>query len=250
MSDQWDFYFARVNDKLASLFVDLGVGNSAPDTSNPWLLWAWVYFSAPREDGLSSSQEAPLLVQIEESLAEAVRDATEGALVGRITADGRREFYFYAPSFVGFEDAVARGMEPFPNYQWESGSKHDPDWQQYLRVLYPSPRDMQRMMNRHVIEQLMKHGDSLEKERPVFHWAYFRSEQGRSQFAAAVRDLGYTITNEHKRDDHPYPFGAAFERVDRVDWDSINQVTLELFELARSCAGKYDGWETSVEKAP
>jgi regulator of RNase E activity RraB len=25
-------------------------------------------------------------------------------------------------------------------------------------------------------------------------------------------------------------------------------VTLELFELADSCSGQYDGWETSVEK--
>lgn len=248
MSEQWDFYFARVNDKLASFFVDLGIRDSAPDASNPWLLWVRVYFNSPREDGLSSSEESDTLFQIEDSITEAVANATKGRPVGRITTDGQRAFYFYSPSFVGFEDAVARGLKAFPGYRWDSGSTHDPEWSQYLTGLYPSPRDWQRITNRRVIEQLMKGGDSLQKERPVFHWAYFRNEQDRGRFVAAVQDLGYTITNQAERDDHPYPFGAAFERLDRIDWDSINHATLELFELARSFAGKYDGWETSVEK--
>jgi hypothetical protein len=31
MSDHWDFYFANVNEKVASLFVDLGIREAAPD---------------------------------------------------------------------------------------------------------------------------------------------------------------------------------------------------------------------------
>ena len=41
MSDNWDFYFANVNEMPASLFVDLGIRNSAPDPERPWLLWVW-----------------------------------------------------------------------------------------------------------------------------------------------------------------------------------------------------------------
>jgi Regulator of ribonuclease activity B len=41
---------------------------------------------------------------------------------------------------------------------------------------------------------------------------------------------------------------VTLERIDRVDWDSINQATLELFWLAQETSGNYDGWETSVEK--
>lgn len=249
MSDHWDFYFANVNDKLASLFVDLGIRAAAPDMEKPWLLWAWVYFNSPREDGLSSSQEAPTLSQIEDSLNEAVAAAVDGALVGRITTDGRREFYFYAPSFAGFEEAVVRGMKPFPHYRWDSGSKHDPEWKQYLGLLYPTPRDWQRIKNRHVIEVLEKHGDPLERERAVSHWAYFPDESSRDQFIAAVRERGYEVIDQGRGDgERPLPFGATFERMDSVDWDSINQVTLELFDLAKAFSGDYDGWETSVEK--
>ena len=41
MSDQWDFYFARVNDAESSLFVDLGIRKDVPVASRPWLLWVW-----------------------------------------------------------------------------------------------------------------------------------------------------------------------------------------------------------------
>ena len=40
----------------------------------------------------------------------------------------------------------------------------------------------------------------------------------------------------------------TLERIDRVDWDSINTVTLQLFDVANNHAGEYDGWETSVER--
>ncbi|HVW02505.1 MAG TPA: DUF695 domain-containing protein [Planctomycetaceae bacterium] len=250
MSDHWDFYFAHVNDKPASLFVDLGIRESVPDPERPWLLWAWIYFQHPRDDGLSSSEEAETLSDIEDALNEAVENGVDGALAGRITTDGRREFYYYGPSFAGFEDAIARGMERFAGYRWEAGSQQDPDWNQYLDLLYPGPRDWQRISNRHVIEQLQSSGDPLEKERPVQHWAYFPDEATRAQFVATIQPLGFSITSQEVLEDeeHPLRYSVGCERVDHVDWDSINAVTLELFELANSLGGNYDGWGTSVEK--
>lgn len=249
MSNEWDFYFANVNDNAASILVDVGIRETAPSADNPWLLWVWVYFNQPRHDGLSSAQEADLLSRIEDSLTDAVGGATNGFLAGRITTAGRREFYYYAPAFVGFDDAVARGMERFSEYKWDAESKYDPEWSQYLEVLYPTSRDWQQIKNRHVIEQLEKHGDSLQRKRPVFHWAYFANEEARDQFVAEVRKRDYTVTESSPVGDptSPYPWGVRFERVDHVDWNSMNEVTWELLELAESVAGDYDGWETSVE---
>ena len=249
MSDHWDFYFSNVNDRPASLFVDLGIRESVPDPERPWLLWAWVYFQQPREDGLSSSEEAETLSDIEDALNESVENGVDGVLSGRITTDGRREFYYYGPSFAGFEDAVARGMQQFPAYRWEAGSQQDPEWNQYLELLYPGPHDWQCMQNRQVLEQLQRHGDSLEKARVVSHWAYFPDAASRDQFIAAIQPLGYSITSQEVLDDEdrPLPYSVGCERVDAVDWGSINQVTIELFDLANAHGGDYDGWETSVE---
>ena len=40
--------------------------------------------------------------------------------------------------------------------------------------MYPSPEIMQIISNNAVIENLEKHGDSLEIARPVDHWIYFK----------------------------------------------------------------------------
>lgn len=248
MSDTWDFYFANVNDEFASLFVDLGLAEVVPDAGRPWLLWTWVYLNAPSEEGMSTSEEAPRLDAIEEALMEAVEGATAGELVGRITTAGRREFYFYGPTHIGFEEAVARTMRRFESYRFDSGVEQDPEWNHYLRVLYPSPHDAQRIKNRHVIEVLTENGDQLEKPRIVAHWAYFPSAAARAGFVTEARKHNFVVTSEHNVEEpgHPQPFCAQLERIDPVDWGSINEVTIELFDLAEAHGGEYDGWETGL----
>ena len=250
MSDSWDYYFANVNDSVASVFVNLGIRDSVPHADRPWLLWVWVYFRQPRDDGLSSSEEAPIFHEIEDSLTNEVRETTEATLVGRITTAGHREFYFYSPHQDRFGQAVAAAMMHFPNYEFDAGFKKDPDWSQYLNVLYPSPEEHQRIKNRHVIETLKQHGDSLTKSRLVSHWAYFKSPQDRQEFIAKASSGGFEVTDQSD-DDEPnteHPYGVKLERVDRIDWHSINNATLKLFRFVQEVDGDYDGWETSVEK--
>ncbi len=250
MSDTWDFYFANVNDVIASLFVDLGIRDSAPNTDRPWLLWAWVYFREPRDDGLSGSEEAPILNDIEDALTEELEEVLGAELVGRITTAGRREFYFYGPRPDEFEEVVGRALSRFPEYEFDAGTQEDPDWSQYLNVLYPSPRDLQRIKNRHVLQVLEEHGDSLSRPRPVTHWSTFKTPSDRDEFIAAVVDAGFQVVDQSERDalEVSHPYGVTVERTDRVDFNSINEVTLELFQLSREANGDYDGWETSIEK--
>jgi len=248
MSDTWDFYFAHVNNDFASLFVDLGLVDQAPDDSKPWLLWAWVHMQSPGEAGMVTDEEAPQMDAIEEALMEAVEDATAGELVGRIMTAGRQEFYFYAPTHIGFEDAVERTMQRFGDYRFVSGVEQDAEWNHYLRVLYPSPHDVQRIKNRHVVQVLSENGDQLEKPRIVSHWAYFPSEAARGQFVTEARQRKYAVTSEHLVEEpgHQYPYCARLERIDSVDWASINEVTIELFDLAQASGGEYDGWEAGL----
>ncbi len=127
MSDNWDFYFAKANDVVTSLFVDLGIHGSAPDAGRPRLLWTWLYFREPRDDGLSSSEEAPILNDIEDASAKEVKEIAEAELVGRITTADCREFYFYGTRPDEFEEAVARALKNFPDYEFDTGTKKDPE---------------------------------------------------------------------------------------------------------------------------
>ena len=126
MSDKWDFYFARVNGEVASLFVDLGIRESVPDPCRTHLIWCWVYLNQPRPDGLSSSDEAPLLVTVEEGLVDSLKG--RATFVGRITTAGRREFYFYGEDAAQCEATISHAMRNHSAYRVDVGSKQDDPW--------------------------------------------------------------------------------------------------------------------------
>ena len=48
MTENWDFYFARVDDRPASLFVDLGAVEEAPIERLPTMAYVRVEMNAPR----------------------------------------------------------------------------------------------------------------------------------------------------------------------------------------------------------
>jgi hypothetical protein len=238
MPDSWEFYFCNVNNAPASISVDIGVRKSAPDKQRPWLLWVWVHFNAPRPDGLSSSEEAKVLFSIEDELVKTVK----ATLVGRITTAGRREFYFYGATDKSFETAVRAAMSHFPKYRFDQGMVHQPDWRQYLTLLYPSPRSWQQIKDRHVLETLKKHGDSLQKKRLVSHWAYFASESARQEFSIRLSGQGFEIVSQHQAEKkNDFPYCVQFQRADHVDFQSIPRSPRSCSNGPTSCAANMMG---------
>ena len=249
-TEHWEHYFSRVNGSLASILVDVGLVGTAPDASRPRLLWVWLDLRSPREDGLSDDREAPALREIEDAIAGAAGAACGARLAGRITTSGRREMYFYGPGDEGFAAAVKDALARFPGYTLWADSQDDAPWRQYLEVLYPNPRDRERIRNRRVIEALEERGDALKAPRPVRHWIVFERALDRDRFAARAAPLGFTISTPAPADPDGRSHRLMLERIDRVDWESINDVTLELLDLAVDSRGVYDGWETEVRTDP
>jgi len=250
LSDEWDFYFAKVNDAVSSIFVDLGLRPDAPNEKRPWLLFVWVEMLSPRPDGLSSGEEAPKLYEIEESLNSMIPPVCGAQLVGRITGSNRREFYFYGEEPGEFEAAVERAMKPFPDYQVQSGSTFQPDWEQYLELLYPSASNLQRMMNRRVLDALEKSGDVHEVPRKVDHWLEFGSPEARAAARGTLEAIEFAVEGEYESEEPgaELPHSLVVSRVDSVDMHTINGITLELARLAQEHGGSYDGWESPVTK--
>ncbi len=106
------------------------------------------------------------MYEIEESLKAMIAPACGAQFVGRITGSNRREFYFYGEEPGELDGAIQRALTRFADYGFEAGSKFDPDWEQYLELLYPSPTNLQRMLNRRVLEALAEKGDVHETPRP------------------------------------------------------------------------------------
>ncbi len=248
MSDEWDFYFARVNDAVSSIFVDLGVRPDAPLEKRPWLLWVWVEMQTPRPDGLSSNEEASKLHEIGEALGAVISLACDAQLVGRITGANQREFYFYAAEPGELDASVERAMQRFDTYKFETGSKFDSEWEQYLGLLYPSDSNLQRMFNRRVLESLEEHGDDHTLPRKVDHWLEFPTTEARVSCRDTLLAIEFALEDEFESDEpgDAFPHSLVVSRVDSVDSHTINGVTLELARLAGEHGGRYDGWESPV----
>lgn len=245
MTDDWDFYFCRVEDRPASIFLDLGVAAKAPIESFPVMGYVRVRMRAPREDGLSSQDEFEALTTLEQALEKLQLDGAV-AYVGRNTSDGYRDFYFYLGTADHWHHRAADVMHAFPEYEFESGTRNDPDWTTYFDFLYPSEEDRERIQNRRTCDVLENHGDHLDRERPIDHWAYFPDRPSRDAFTAEAKTLGYRVEEliEPEGGDHGY--GVRLSLRGRPSLHEIDDLTLPLFRAARAYGGEYDGWETQV----
>ena len=245
MADNWKSYFCNVNDKLASVFVNLALRSEAPVLSKPSLLWVWIYFQTPRPDGLSDGSEAPTLFKIEDALNLHIGRTCQAVSCGRVTTSGRREFYFYAETNKGFASAVKAALSSFTEYKFDLGDQEDSLWEHYLNVLYPSPDDLERIKNRDVLDVLKEQGDVHTAAREVQHWMYFPSETSRALFRTEVAKAGFKIESESQIEGDN-PFGISVTRTQPVAQEAIDATVMELLQLTEQFEGEYDGWETRV----
>jgi len=209
------------------------------------LLWVWVYLRFPRADGLSDRVEFDALCALEDELEKRIGGACDAIKAGRITCDGRREFYFYGATDSGFKSAVAEAFGNFRQYKFDLGSQNDPDWSHFCDVLYPSEEEIEKIKNQEVLNVLMKEGDTLKAVRDVHHWIYCHSDNDRQWLISQVSELGYKIENRIENVTGEYPFGLQITRDQSVTPNAIDAAVIELF-LARQVNADYDGWEAKV----
>lgn len=251
MSDNWDFYFCRVNDILSSIFVDLGARESAPDPARGHLLWIWIPFQRSRPDGLSSAEEAETLAIMEDEFAQKLERELDAVFVGRITGAGRRELYYYAAAAGEFESIVSQVSAGYPAYDFDFGEQADATWSQYREVLYPSPSELQRIRNRRVVEALEAAGDSLEMARPVKHWIYFGNAAQRATGKERLAGASFQVDDVDAGDaTRETAWGLCATRVHKVDPDSVDTHVQMVLDLLEDLDAEYDGWESPVVQAP
>jgi uncharacterized protein (TIGR01619 family) len=245
---EWDFYFSNVDDKFSSIAVDLALSRIAPIQSQHNLVWISITMNNPRPDGLSSNEESGILGEIEDAIEASLKNKFEATFCGRLTSNNFRDLYFFLGDSTLYDKSISEIMVAYPNYQYEYGIKEDPDWEGYFDFLYPLPTQMQSILNRRVIDNLESHGDGLTKERPVFHWMYFKSDSDRNRLLERIENDNFDIVNKSHGASYEYPFGLQISRVDKVDLNSVDEYVLKLWNLTNEVGGDYDGWETSIEK--
>ncbi len=106
--------------------------------------------------------------------------------------------------------------------------------------------DLARSKNERVAEALIEHGDLVAEARPVQHWAYFPTEEGRAQFIAFIERRFTGIEMHMNPMSRGKEHAVTFRQTGVPDSESITQITGMLSLAAESCGGEYDGWETQV----
>jgi len=248
MTDTWDFYFFEHAGAMGSIFVDLGLEADAPLAGYPRVGRLSVDMRQPRPDGLSSNEEYPQLVALEDALKHQL-DGESSRYVGRNTAQGCRDFYFYLDAGTDWTARVAGLMALFPNYSFRCEAWDDPDWDAYFTFLLPDLGQRHSISNRHVCEALQSHGDLLEQAREIDHWAYFASAAARDAFVARVAAMGFALRHAWDPDEDSEHYAAQVFRSDVPALDHIDAVTHPLLDAALELDGDYDGWECVVVKA-
>ena len=247
--EEWDFYFSNVNDKLGSLFVDLGLRTIAPMADKPNIVWVSIKMNNPREDGLSSQEESEMIWNIEDAIVKEITSNHNSIFVGRLTSAGYRDLYFYFGDTASYDKTVIDVMTAFTEYKFNFGTKEDKNWSNYFDFLYPSPEQHRCMMNKRVVMQLEKGGDKLTEPREVAHWIYFKSDKDREDFLKKIQDDKFTIVNKEQDDSWgEFAYSLQIERIDYVDLNSVNDYVVYLWQLANETNGDYDGWETFIKK--
>jgi uncharacterized protein (TIGR01619 family) len=245
----WGNYFTTIDGALASVALDRSLRRKAPMANRPHLLWIKVQLRSPKPNGLSDGVELPALSGIEDQLSSQLKAACRAVESGRITTAGRRELYYYGADDAGFQSAVAAVMQQFSAYKLDMGSKADPEWRQYLDVLFPAGEDFQKMSNMDVLGGLLDAGDTLQAVREVRHRIYFGTSADRQQLAAKVKTLGYRIGPEAEGPEER-PFGLVIARDQSVTPKQIDDAVLELYRLAKQAGAEYDGWEAVLVAPP
>jgi len=245
-TEDWEFYLTNADGVIGSIFVDLGWKNIAPVADKPHVAWVSIAMQSPREDGLSSDEEINLLFALEDNIINNVTNQHDAVYVGRLTSNGMRQLYFYLGDTTNYKDTVIQSMSKYPTYQFDCGNKIDKEWDGYLNFLYPLPIQYQTIMNGKVIRSLEQHGDDLTKERMVDHWIYFVDENDMKNCISEIEKQGFKVIDSYQNEEKVYVLNVG--RIDKVDYNSVDDYVLYLWELASKHNGNYDGWGCNIEK--
>lgn len=200
------------------------------------------------ENGLSTQQEFETLSSIEDAISETIISSFSAVYAGRITNDGRREFYFYSGSSTDIEAKVQSAMRNFGEYKFEAWAQPDAEWNQYLTLLYPNKSNLRWITDRRVVDALERQGDLPEMLRPIEHYSYFPTENDSSEFVKVIKEYGFEIVRANKPNKDNNSYSVVYKKTQPATLDAIFETTSFLEEQSERFNGDYDGWESIVIK--
>lgn len=243
IEQDWASFFCKVEDKPASIRLNLALNQIAPVEKYNEQIWFSVKFMNPDENGFTTREEFETINTIEDGIVDNLGSAYNIILAGAVKTDGRLDLYMYTTSTKEVESIIRSTMlDNFKDYQYAVDIKQDKGWEDYFNFLYPNPYEFQTIQNRRVILQLEQNGDNPEIKRKVDHWVDFKDETSLETFVNNVISKGYEVVKKQQIDQGEFKYSVNVAREDVTIFSEVNDYVWELIELAHESNGKYIGW--------
>ena len=245
MQEYWELYMKPIDGHPATVSFNAGIAVELRKEALPYMGFVKLTMNEPNEKGLISEAEAPQLQFVEDSIEAAVLRYKIGNYVGKIVTNATISFIFYLKYDFEWSDVVAYAFQKIDGYGYEFGSREDGAWEVYHKLLEPNTKQWQIIHNHNACERLKAQGDTLEEVRAIEHKVYFKTLESIEAFICKAEENGFTC-NLALQDERGEK--VTFYRKDRPFYYDIDDITLQLIDLADQHGGIYDGWECAVVK--
>lgn len=244
----WETYLAMYEKGVGSTIVDMSLINKEiKELKN--IVITGVTFKKCNKDGLPKKEQFKKLYEISDKIQAEISKRTNARNVGSFTYQCERLDYTYVKDTTKIREVLLKVYnDSFSEYDEYINIKSDKDWEAYNEFLYPNPETMEYISNLKVLDQLEKAGDDLTKKRKIDHWIYFTDNDKMNEFIKFSEKIGFKTESKDKIESNDANFRLRISRVDKVDIQSISDITLMLRKKVQELEGDYDGWETIVIK--
>jgi hypothetical protein len=246
----WDTYLMQVEGRPVSVVVDLGLRTAAPMADRPLAVLIRTRILRPQPNGLPGANEAARLDSLEQRLEDCLQRDRDAVYAGRYTHRGIRTFHFFTADSTGQATALHQALAPFPEYAWLAQTLTDTAWSNYFDVLYPPPREYERIRNRRLVDHLQRMGDPLTEARRIEHFLRFPTKSARMEFLRQPGMDMFTVTDMPEADTGmtTLPYRLHLSRKDVPDHGLVDRLIMPLHDRAERLRGRYEGWETHLVK--
>jgi hypothetical protein len=94
------------------------------------------------------------------------------------------------------------------------------------------------------VEQIIRFGGDIDKEKPVDFFFYFPTEYAASQVEVKLLNLGFR-TDLHYLDKNK-KWSLSANKVMKISTDRIYELSLWFNKVAEEQGGEYDGWGAPI----
>ena len=247
--ENWDVYMAQYEKGAGSTILDLSYKTTAPLKKYPFLLVTGVITRNCGSDGLPEKSAFEDLYKVSDKLKIVIDNNYENKFVGTFTYQCKRSDYYYLTDTINLRQKLdSFYKKEFPTFDKTIKIQADSKWDTYLTFLYPNEETLEYMSDQKVVLSLTNAGDNLTQPRKVDHWLYFNNSIDRDKFAKYIVLQNFTIEKKQFMKDSELQYELQISRVDKVNLESITQITRQLRNDVSKFNGNYDGWETFVIK--